>query len=252
MCGNEYSNPDIKALAYMRRISMSVIDERESRVTLTIENRLEIYVGEKREERNEILWYVWQQNKRWLSNILEWIMPSFPNYSMHDKSHAFSVLHNIEMLLGERQIMKLSASDCFMILHVVFLHDIGMCITNSDRNNLMKNSEFFRFLKDCEEKGNADTRQYAKQLLKHCSEYNVGEEIEDILKAKLDVYYAMIYLVAEYVRKEHATNSQRLLEKWQEQSDNMGLGYGFTNSGIPQRMFHTVGACACVHNSPDF
>lgn len=131
---------------------MSDIDERESRVTLTIEKRLGLYEGEKKEERNEVLWYVWQQNKRWLGNILDWVMPSFPNYSMHDKSHAFSVLHNIEMLLGERQIMKLSASDCFMILHVVFLHDIGMCITNSDRNKLMESIDFINFLKRCAEK----------------------------------------------------------------------------------------------------
>lgn len=231
---------------------MSEIDERESRVTLTIENRLGLYVEEKKEERNDVLWYVWQQNKRWLSNILDWIMPSFPNYSMHDKSHAFSVLHNIEMLLGERQIMKLSASDCFMILHVVFLHDIGMCITNSDRNRLMKSNDFIGFLTNCAEKGDSDIRQYARMLLKYCSEYSVEEKTEDVLMNKLNVYYAMIYLVAEYVRKEHATNTQKLLEKWQEQSDKMGLGYGFTNSGIPQRMFHTVGACACVHNSSDF
>lgn len=230
---------------------MSDIDERESRVTLTIEKRLGLYEGEKKEERNEVLWYVWQQNKRWLGNILDWVMPSFPNYSMHDKSHAFSVLHNIEMLLGERQIMKLSASDCFMILHVVFLHDIGMCITNSDRNKLMESIDFINFLKRCAEKGDADIRQYARLLLKYCSEYS-EEKIEDVLKVKLNVYYALIYLVAEYVRKEHAANSQSLLEKWQDQSDKMGLGYGFTNLGIPQRMFHTVGACACVHNSSDF
>lgn len=53
-------------------------------------------------------------------------------YSMHGVSHAQSVLHNIEMILGEKQIANLSSSDCFLILHVVYIHDIGMCITLSD------------------------------------------------------------------------------------------------------------------------
>lgn len=227
-------------------------EEKECRVTLTIENRLELYVKEKKEERNEVLWYVWQQNKRWLSNILDWILTAFPNYSMHDKSHALSVLHNIEMLLGERQILKLSASDCFLILHVVFLHDIGMCITTSDRSKLMQNPKFTNFLKKTEETGNVQSRKYAETLLKYCSELGVEEKTEDVLRVKLDVYYAVIFLVAEYVRREHAENSQKMLEKWLSQSEKMGLGYGFSYSGIPRRLFYTVGACACVHNSSDF
>lgn len=231
---------------------MFEIEEREYEVMLTVENRLGLYSTERKDERNAILWYVWQQNKRWLSNILDWILPSFPNYSMHDKSHAFSVLHNIEMLLGEQQIMKLSASDCFMILHVVFLHDIGMCITTSDREKLMSNPKFICFLQESEEKGDEQTRKYAKSLLKYCKEAGVEESLKKVLKAKLDVYYAMIFLVADYVRKEHASNSRRMLDKWLEQSDKAGLGYGFSYSGIPRRLFYTVGACACVHNSSDF
>lgn len=231
---------------------MSESKERECETMLTIEGRLGLYSQEKKEERNAILWYVWQQNKRWLSNILDWILLSFPNYSMHDKSHAFSVLHNIEMLLGEQQILKLSASDCFMILHVVFLHDIGMCITTLDRENLMNNSEFINFLHENEEGGDEQAKEYAKSLLKYYEEIDVKKKQEDILKDKLEVYYAMIFLVAEYVRKEHASNSKEMLDKWLERSDKAGLGHGFSYSGIPRRLFYTVGACACVHNSSDF
>lgn len=226
--------------------------ERQCRTMLTIEKRLGKYAGEKEEERNEILWYVWQQNKRWLSNILDWVMLSFPNYSRHDKSHALSVLHNIEMILGECQVMKLSATDCFMILHVVFLHDIGMCVTAADKADLMKSPQFIHFLEEYRDSGNAQNQKYARLLLKYCEELGVEKRMEDILQVKLDMFYAMIYLVADYVRREHAQDSRKLLEEWMSKSDKMGLGHGFTYSGIPRRLFHMVGACACVHNSSGF
>lgn len=93
---------------------------------VTIENQLECYaINSKDPERYEILWHAWKHNKYWLCQLLEWIMPAYPNYSRHDETHARAILHNIEMLLGEKEIQKLSASDCFLILHVVYIHDIG-------------------------------------------------------------------------------------------------------------------------------
>ena len=68
------------------------------------------------------------------------------------------------MLLGEKEIKKLSASDCFLILHVVYIHDIGMCITDQYRENLMKREDFRDFLKNCQ--GDIKLREYAKFCLR--------------------------------------------------------------------------------------
>ena len=60
-------------------------------------------------ERHEIMWHEWNHNKRWLTQIQELILPSFPSYSRHDSSHSEAIIHNIEMLLGEENIQELSA-----------------------------------------------------------------------------------------------------------------------------------------------
>ena len=116
---------------------------------LTIERQLERYCKEDTyADRNEVLWHAWCQNKRWFSQLLETTLGSFPTYSRHDESHAQTVLHNIEMILGEDRISKLSASDCFMILHTVYIHDIGMVITYSDRKEIVNNDNFLEMVEE--------------------------------------------------------------------------------------------------------
>jgi len=110
--------------------------KKDKKIHRTIEGQLEYYYKNgQHAERNGVLWHAWCQNKRWLSQLLETTMGSFPTYSKHDESHAKTILHNIEMILGERRIETLSASDCFMLLHTVYIHDIGMVITYKEREN---------------------------------------------------------------------------------------------------------------------
>ena len=237
---------------------MSSIDYQEHPgIMLTIEGQLETYTRcRNTTERHKVLWHAWNHNKRWLIQLLEMVMPSFPSYSKHDVSHAEAVLHNIEMLMGEAEIKKLSASDCFLILHVVYIHDIGMCITGDYRRELLKKPEFLRFLENC--RSDLHLKEYADILLAMCRDYEKQPEFQGdeeqkrkaMLQMKLKVYYAITYLIAEYRRSDHGKESQRLLDQWI--MDNSKLGSGFSTSGIPSRFFYTIGACAGVHTSYDF
>ena len=116
--------------------------DRTGGIPLTIEDRLERYLKESshaNRERYNVLWHAWSQNKRWIMQLLEGTMLSFSTYSRHDETHAQTVLHNIELILGEKRIAALSATDCFMILHTVYIHDIGMVITSTEREEIIKN-----------------------------------------------------------------------------------------------------------------
>lgn len=126
------------------------LEYRHSR--LTIERQLQIY--EKHpdgDERAATLWHAWQQNKRWLIRLLELTLASFPSYSRHDSSHADAVLHNIERVLGEKRIALLSATDCFAILHTVYIHDIGMAILAEDRTKIVKSDDFVEMVDELAE-----------------------------------------------------------------------------------------------------
>lgn len=233
-------------------------------VALTIERQLKMYSEcENHTERHETLWHEWNHNKRWLAQIQQMILPSFPSYSKHDVSHSESVMHNIEMLMGEENIKSLSATDCFVILHTVYIHDIGMIITHKDRQNIMKNEKFHEFLEYQMLQNDDNLKYYAEVLLKEYygndAEVNSSkeektendiEERNELLQEKLDIYYAIIYLIAEFRRKEHGDVSCELLKNWIDEPGK--LGYGFSTIGVPIRIFYMIANCASTHTKWDF
>lgn len=222
---------------------------------LTIERQLEKYC--KRDtfaERNAVLWHAWCQNKRWFSQLLETTLGSFPTYSRHDESHAQTVLHNIEMILGEERIKELSASDCFMILHTVYIHDIGMVITYSDRKAIVQNEKFQEMVEELSEDNDNVFKRSVRALEQ--TEYNYGDEIskseqkKKLYDDKLNVYYAILHLLANFRRSEHGDISEKRLKEWTLDSEK--LGAGFSMAGIPQRIFILIAQCAGLHTDSDF
>lgn len=227
-------------------------EERTSKnIVWTIERQLKAYTeNSEKMDRHEILWHAWKHNKQWLSQLQEWIMPSYPTYSKHDESHSLSVLHNIEMMLGEENIRKLSASDCFLLLHVVYIHDVGMCITHEDRKSLTSDPQFIAFLKEVRANGDRSMKKYADLLLTYCKEMPDLDSDDAVLNIKLEIYYAILYLIPEYKRSQHGKASRDMLEKWIDDPEKLGIG--FSTSGVPSRFFHTIAACAATHTCYDF
>ncbi len=236
-----------------RRI-MEKILKMECHIPFTIERQLKNYTECKEHtERHEILWHEWNHNKRWLILVQQLILPSFPSYSMHDITHSQAVLHNIEMLLGEDNIKLLSASDCFLILHTVYIHDIGMCITDDDRRNIIEDKKFHDFLERLSQDDGSSMSKYAGILLEECKEIerNPNKDINKIiLNRKLDIYYAVTYLLAEYRRMEHGDVSKKRLINWIDSSDELGVG--FSTMEIPDRLFYIIANCANTHTKWDF
>lgn len=223
-------------------------------IPLTIERQLKRYTEcENHTDRHEILWHEWNHNKRWLTQIQQLILPSFPSYSLHDATHSEAVLHNIEMFLGEENIQQLSATDCFMILHTVYIHDIGMCLTHEDRKKFLSDHTFQEYLKNVRNSGDVEMRKFASILLERCISIDGVEKekkIERILEGKLEIYYAIIYLMSDYRRAEHGEVSKERLVDWVDNPRKLGIG--FSTIEIPNRLFYTVADCAATHADWDF
>lgn len=224
-------------------------------VAYTIERQLKDY-GEapNRTERHEILWHAWSQNKRWLSSLLEWTISSYPTYSYHNQSHADTVLHNIERILGSERIKELSASDCFVILHAVYLHDIGMSISAKERSNMMKDDKFIELIQAMVNSSDPDMRKAAESVLRtRYTSYDTvatrdrSKKIKELFDEKLDVYYGLGQLMSEYQRRVHADKVKERMHKWTLEPDQ--LGNGFSVSGIPLRIFLRIADCASIHTS---
>lgn len=229
--------------------------DNEVKYPLTIEKQLErYYKSEGHTERHEVLWHTWNQNRRWITQLLQITLCSYPTYSKHDETHAQTVLHNIEMILGEDRIADLSASDCFILLHTVYIHDIGMCITHKDREEILQNRAFIDMITELEGYEESSLYQAIKALRK--TQYTYEDEEDEIKVAqrlyadKLEVYYALIQLIGDFRRREHGEKAKERLYNWVKNPNE--LGGGFSLAGMPQRIFLTIANCARMHTQPDF
>lgn len=234
---------------------MSARELKELQIPLTIEKQLENYSKkEGHSDRHEALWHAWYQNKKWISQLLEVTLFSFPTYSRHDESHALSVLNNIEMLLGQERIAELSATDCFVLLHTVYIHDIGMCIMQKDRKEIIENDAFVELLDELEENGDEHVKRAVRVLKRtdyasiDVADYNLF--MKELYKAKLDVYYAVVELLADYRRSEHGVKSAERLYQWTMEPDKLRIG--FSMAGVPLRIFLAIARCAQMHTNNVF
>lgn len=230
--------------------------------TITIERKLQMYEQHPdRSERSATLWYAWQQNKSWLIRLLELTLASFPSYSRHDATHAETVLHNIERILGEERIQELSVTDCFAILHSVYIHDIGMAILAADREKIFESDDFVEMIDSLSEGADKDLREAALLLKKNVYYKETEEEIDyggieyheakkKLYKQKLQTYYAVVHLLAEYQRKRHGEKAVTNVKEWL--LDGEKLRSEFSMSGIPMRIFFRIADCAGLHTDWEF
>lgn len=220
----------------------------------TIEQQLYAYAtNPQRTERHEILWTSWLQDRRWLSQLLEYTVLSTPMYSRHNSSHCEAVIHNIECLLGEDEIRRLSATDCFAILVAVYLHDIGMVTLGSERQNAVKSDGFSRLVQQMKTSNDVNMRWAAEtfdELSAHTDEGEPPTASDIYGQRQYDIYRAVVLLLAEFQRRQHADASADRVQQWIR--DPAKLQTGLLMTGIPIRIFLQIAACARAHGESDF
>lgn len=219
----------------------------------TIEQQLKAYSDAAgHTERHEILRQSWSQNRRLIAQLLEFTLADFPNYSQHNETHCRSVIHNIECLLGEEEIHRLSPTDSFAILMTVYLHDLGMCITAEDRGHIIQSKAFADWIRKLEQSADPEYLNAVKTLKRvdyrfretdHAAENK--ENYRGLYSQKLEVYYAISFLISEHQRKRHAEIAAERMSQWVEGSS--GLRNGFSMTGIPERIFLLISQCAALH-----
>lgn len=229
---------------------------------LTVERQLQMYEKHSdKSERSATLWYTWHQNKSWLIRLLELTLASFPSYGRHDASHAETVLHNIERMLGEHRIAELGATDCFAILHTAYIHDIGMAIMAADREDIVKSDGFIEMIDLLAEGADKDLKEAALQLKKNIyyeipkeevdfEEMEYYDEKKYLYQEKLKTHYAIVQLLMEYRRKRHGQKVASSVRSWLLDGDK--LRSEFSMSGIPMRIFFRIADCASLHTDWDF
>jgi len=57
---------------------------------------------------------------------------SNPHYSDHGETHSKNIISAMELLLGEKRIRQLSASDTWLLMQCAYTHDFGMAMSHKD------------------------------------------------------------------------------------------------------------------------
>ncbi|MBQ7687753.1 MAG: hypothetical protein IJT27_00905 [Clostridia bacterium] len=77
-----------------------------------------------------------------LQKMLESFLPRFPDFTDHTIMHSMDVLEYCNLLLGEKQIERLTAAECYVLIMSCYLHDIGMGINQKNYEELSEKIDF--------------------------------------------------------------------------------------------------------------
>ena len=184
------------------------------------------------------LWATWVTAKDDLASILKNITLIFPHYSLHDASHAETIIRRVEAVLGEERIKKLKPTEVWLFLMSAYTHDLGMLVNHKEILKLWKKTEFKDYLislasKDC------DLKEFADLVLKR-------DNLEEDWPIK--VSWAACVLTADYFRKYHAKRSDKIINDSDFARTFFTFDFSFQKF-IHERLINLLGRIAMLHGS---
>lgn len=197
---------------------------------MRIEERLKQLADEN--PNYSLLWAQWEFDKRLLTRALTTISRDFPHYSLHDASHSSTIITQIEKIISP-DIIKLSATDCWLLLEACYWHDAGMIITNDEKKELLASDSFKIHLEELADSQH-ELSSYANALI-----YN--EDLKGLEHALYESN-ALTFLISDYYRSLHADRSGGHV------LNPMGIKISSPRTTlIPQRFFNFVAEIVQCH-----
>ncbi len=193
------------------------------------------------DDRYDKVYSLWCINKKIYSDALASVSYYYPHYSLHDASHSESIVSKIEMILGEERIKDLGPTDLFLILMCAYSHDIGMIITNTDIEEILKDGEFVEFIRSIKE------ASYSEDLVQ-AAEYLIEIESNPISIKNIKNTWALetkdnvMLLLAEFFRKRHGARGNIDSNELKDKNINNIL-YG----NLPERIIKLIGTIDSFH-----
>ena len=126
-------------------------------------------------------------------------MQPFRNYTLHNRDHSKKLIHLTGYLISESTLKQLSVVEHLVIVYSAFLHDLGMSLTETERDRILQSADFSDFIQDWEELWEALGRARSRLELAGTHEkLAIEREIFQLQEAGL----------AAYLRPRHATSER--------------------------------------------
>ena len=203
-----------------------------------LETHLRAICNENKEY--EDLWAAWNLNKHSCIKAFDSIKKNYSHYTEHGTSHAEAVITNIELLLGEAQIKRLSPTDTWLLLHGAYLHDIGMALIWDKVENELRTEAFWEYIKQLQTSLDEDLRRAANCILEI---EHVPEKQEAGKSWFLHVSRYITLIIADYYRSKHGILSKEYIQGMGKDWE-MDLSF---NGLIQTRLISLLGEIAHLH-----
>ncbi|MBR8652357.1 hypothetical protein KDH83_03430 [Achromobacter sp. Marseille-Q0513] len=178
----------------------------------------------------------WAFDQQLIGKALQNVAVQFPHYSRHDESHSVQILTNIERVLGSERIEQLSGTDVWLMLEAAYLHDVGMVVSQQQKQQDWSSEEFRNFVQQ-ESARNGDAGSDAiLAALQGGNLFQIGTN-PALLITKIG------YTLAEFYRRKHP---KRASEIARTPKDTIGLDSP-RNELIPSRLFALLGDICAMH-----
>ncbi|AVK47244.1 hypothetical protein AXY43_03970 [Clostridium sp. MF28] len=161
-------------------------------------------------EDNKELYEIWIELKREITRTLENVSVYFPHFSLHNATHSKTICTQIERLLGEERIEKLSISDTWMLLMSFYCHDLGMALQHEQVYNYFKSPKYKEELINISINDKGELKNIAKRLLNFEGKYS--EDKEKAYDSSIEIYNDIIIIIQNHFRSGHANRSAAFIK----------------------------------------
>lgn len=204
----------------------------------TLEAHLRSICNNNEEYTN--LYATWELNKKTYTSILKTVSANYPHYSLHDDTHSKSIITNIEMLLGEDRIKRLSPTETWMILQCSYLHDFGMALLYEKVESQFETDDFKVYLNDKRNSSDNDLIE-AISYIDNLKDNLHNKQFESCWPLKVRKY--ITHIIADYFRAKHSYMTKEYLSslsgKWNIDICHNGL--------IHERLINLIGDISVLH-----
>jgi molecular chaperone HtpG len=138
---------------------------------------------------------------------LEYVPQSFPHYTRHTIQHSDEIVLQLSKLLFKdddpsKPVIRLSAAEVYILVASAYLHDIGMVISEKEKIELLKSSEWAKWTEENE----AGHNRWVQ-----IKEFRDGEKPSDSALRNFLADLQTRFLLADYVRRQHHMRGARLI-----------------------------------------
>ncbi|ASF44892.1 HD domain-containing protein [Methylovulum psychrotolerans] len=201
------------------------------------------HLKKKAEEHSalEMLVNQWGFDEKLIPKALQTVGNLFPHYSRHDESHSKQILINIERLLGEDNIARLTAADTWLLLEAAYWHDIGMVVPHKDIQDAFSQTDFQHYVDEIRNNPHHGLHRFCLSFkLNNMSQCFGGAD------TPLEAVDKFRELMAEWFRRQHASRAGKIVEDpW----TSAGISSPRTEL-IPTRLFKLLGHICKMHGLP--